>query len=1029
MQLGLTATPKRDANADTYAYFGDPVYTYALKEGIGDGFLTPFKVRQMASTLDTYTFSDEDEVVSGEIDPDREYTEADFNTRLVIDEREQSRVQEFMDQIDQRQKTLVFCATQDHAARVRNFINQVKDNPDPHYCERVTANDGKVGEQHLREFQDNEKTLPTILTTSHKLSTGVDARNVRNIVLLRPIKSMIEFKQIIGRGTRTFDGKDFFTIYDFVRAYEHFNDPEWDGEPLPPESRHRSLASPDGRQNRRPDGPTGPEDPPADREGGGQARRRQGTEDPLHRHDHLLVPRRSSDHRAGIHGSALRRSRHSGRFRRRAARRSGVIPIGARPSSSACRSSATTRTGSTTCGGSSTRRTATSSMSWRYVRFTLAPLARSQRAEAARTSGLGGYEAEMREFLNYVLRAYETHGVEELAPRKIADFLRIRYGGTNDAKRVLGSVGCHPRCLHWNSGTSVRGVRRRFFPTGSLALAKSSKEGTMTNEPSANGLISDELDLYSEVAEPGFAVLADAPWGAGKTYFVKKWMVVRKDAIYFSVYGVSTSAQLEAVLLEAIFDRDRSLQVPRMARALEEAAKHWSGITMGLSDMYRRIALRSAPRLLVIDDLERSNLSANEALGLINDYLEHQGKNVILLSHEEALRTKWGDDNGSYSDIKEKVVGRVLTLEPSVNEVVYAFASPAEKRNWIASAKSWMGLEHPKDDFLTFVSSETEFITSMFRASKSKNLRLLRQFLRDFGRNYPELRKIVKGDDEKLRTTLASYMALSIAYHQGRGFDASSLQQAVSWDQAEPDVDEGNSDEKPVAPLEALRRTYAGVREVRLDGLVISKELAVGAISKGILDAEFVRGELLKSPYLEPSQENSWRILWYWMRGKPEQVELALQNVLQELRKFEVREPVILLHVFCIFEDMEERGVDLEFGSTVQAYFKTYTSNLLDKGLLPAYRPKAKHSSSLVDQNDTGLGFLREDTEFFRIAVAHLEELLDRSFWNQLRFRPDKFADQFAQDPRSLMLSLDDRGHRGELAELCSYPRSWLHPG
>jgi type I restriction enzyme R subunit len=113
VQLGLTATPKRKTNADTYSYFGDPVYTYALKEGIGDGFLTPFKVRQMASTMDSYTFSDDDEVVSGEIDPDREYFEADFNTKLVINEREESRVIEFMDQIDQRQKTLVFCATQD----------------------------------------------------------------------------------------------------------------------------------------------------------------------------------------------------------------------------------------------------------------------------------------------------------------------------------------------------------------------------------------------------------------------------------------------------------------------------------------------------------------------------------------------------------------------------------------------------------------------------------------------------------------------------------------------------------------------------------------------------------------------------------------------------------------------------------------------------------------------------------------------------------------------------------------------------
>ena len=104
----------------------------------------------------------------------------------------------------------------------------------PNYCVRVTADDGKLGEQHLSTFQDNEKTIPTILTTSQKLSTGVDARNVRNIVLMRPINSMIEFKQIIGRGTRLFDGKDYFTIYDFVKAYEHFNDPEWDGEPQEP---------------------------------------------------------------------------------------------------------------------------------------------------------------------------------------------------------------------------------------------------------------------------------------------------------------------------------------------------------------------------------------------------------------------------------------------------------------------------------------------------------------------------------------------------------------------------------------------------------------------------------------------------------------------------------------------------------------------------------------------------------------------------------------------------------------------------
>lgn len=235
VQLGLTATPRRQENRDTYLYFGEPVLIYSLKDGINDGFLTPFRVKQVATTLDEYVYTPDDQVVEGEIEAGRVYVEEDFNRTIEIREREAHRVKLFMEQIDQREKTLVFCATQDHALLVRDLINQVKTSTDPNYCHRVTADDGELGNQHLRDFQDNEKTIPTILTTSQKLSTGVDARNVRNIVLMRPINSMIEFKQIIGRGTRLYEGKDYFTIYDFVRAYRHFSDPEWDGEPLEPE--------------------------------------------------------------------------------------------------------------------------------------------------------------------------------------------------------------------------------------------------------------------------------------------------------------------------------------------------------------------------------------------------------------------------------------------------------------------------------------------------------------------------------------------------------------------------------------------------------------------------------------------------------------------------------------------------------------------------------------------------------------------------------------------------------------------------
>ena len=250
VQLGLTATPKRTDNVDTYKYFGDPVYVYSLKEGINDGFLTPFKVKQIQTTLDEYVYVPDDELIEGDVEGGRLYVENDFNKIIEIKAREQKRVEIFMNLINQNEKTLVFCANQAHALQVRDLINQLKTSTDPNYCQRVTADDGELGEQHLRDFQDNEKTIPTILTTSQKLSTGVDARNIRNIVLMRTINSMIEFKQIIGRGTRLYDGKDYFTIYDFVKAHHHFNDPEWDGEPEAPEP-----AIPGG------DGPKPPREP------------------------------------------------------------------------------------------------------------------------------------------------------------------------------------------------------------------------------------------------------------------------------------------------------------------------------------------------------------------------------------------------------------------------------------------------------------------------------------------------------------------------------------------------------------------------------------------------------------------------------------------------------------------------------------------------------------------------------------------------------------------------------------------------
>ena len=225
VHLGLTATPKRKDNVDTYKYFGEPVYTYSLKQGINDGFLTPFRVRNLSTNFDKYQYNPSDDI-DGEIDTEKTYND---NEVFIVD-KELERVKKFMDEINQNDKTLVFCATQTHAGLIRDMINQCKTvSTNPNYCVRVTADDGERGEMFLRQFQDTSKTIPTVLTSSQKLSTGVDAIQVKNIVLLRPVNSMIEFKQIIGRGTRVCEDKDYFTIYDFVGASHNFEDPQWDG--------------------------------------------------------------------------------------------------------------------------------------------------------------------------------------------------------------------------------------------------------------------------------------------------------------------------------------------------------------------------------------------------------------------------------------------------------------------------------------------------------------------------------------------------------------------------------------------------------------------------------------------------------------------------------------------------------------------------------------------------------------------------------------------------------------------------------
>ena len=230
VQVGLTATPKRDDNIDTYKYFWNPIYEYSLKNGIDDGFLTPFKIKRIQLNTDEFVLNSSDKIISWEVKK-QVFGVNDMDKTIVIDDRTELVAQTILQQINKMDKTIIFCVDQGHALRMRDAINKYKTVTDPDYCVRVTSDEWEIWKIFLEKFQNNSKDIPTILTSSQMLTTWVDALNVRNIVLDRNIWSIVEYKQIIGRGTRVFDGKDFFTVYDFRWATTKFVDEIWDWLP------------------------------------------------------------------------------------------------------------------------------------------------------------------------------------------------------------------------------------------------------------------------------------------------------------------------------------------------------------------------------------------------------------------------------------------------------------------------------------------------------------------------------------------------------------------------------------------------------------------------------------------------------------------------------------------------------------------------------------------------------------------------------------------------------------------------------
>ena len=440
VQLGLTATPKRKDNVDTYKYFGEPVYIYSLKEGINDGFLTPFKVKRIKTSFaDGYTYTGDDEVIEGDVSQGQQFKQSQYNKSLFIEAFEEYNIKVLLDEINPKEKTIIFCASQPHAAYIRDLINQFTKENNPHYCVRVAANDGEQGEQYLRDFQDNEKTIPTILTTSQKLSTGVDARNVRNVVLLRPVTSMIEFKQIVGRGTRVFEGKEFFTIYDYYDNYKHFNDKEWDGEPVQEEpkdsNRNSTTKQTESPTESDPDDPT-PKKPKI------KIRLRNGKEREI---QHMIStsfwsadgkPISAEEFLNNLFGELPKLFKDENELRKIwSDPRTRKVLLENLKSAGFPKEDLLTLQKLVDLEKSDLYDVLEYVFNGEYIAIT-----REARAKAAEATFFAIINDKQKEFIDFVLNRYVESGVEELDQEKLPTLLTNKYQSLEDAKEILGEV-------------------------------------------------------------------------------------------------------------------------------------------------------------------------------------------------------------------------------------------------------------------------------------------------------------------------------------------------------------------------------------------------------------------------------------------------------------------------------------------------------------------------------------------------------------------------------------------------------------
>lgn len=468
----------------------------------------------------------------------------------------------------------------------------------------------------------------------------------------------------------------------------------------------------------------------------------------------------------------------------------------------------------------------------------------------------------------------------------------------------------------------------------------------------ANPHLKPILDAYIAQETPGYAILVNAPWGAGKTYAVKEWLKGKKH-LYVSLFGADSASAIEEAIFQAALYRDGgdasgklaigfSKVVDPVLKLVNSALGKATNFSVDLSSVYRKLVISKAPDLLIFDDLERAQLPPAQLLAALNRFVEHEGKKVILIANEKEL--KKSDD---YDRWREKVVGRTVTLEPETEAGLISIlaALPAGQGRKILIAKK-------------------DLIREVFDLCKIPNLRLLRQSCDELARFLVRLPPFFRDQDLVIPGLIGDYLALSISWHAGGNLIEDDFHVDVTdWSRFSA---KNNGEEIEPTRLERMQAKFSDFPSVLLDGQSLPGPLAHSLIVRGHASDEEIQAQMETAIAFKQKDTTHWLTLWQWKKKEDVEIEEALRNVESDLVDLKIVSPEVFLHVFSIFLDFAEHGLFAKTETNVIASAQAYLDRLMTAvpPILPA--TGVQFDSHELTTGSFNFGYHMRETEAFQ---------------------------------------------------------------